>query len=124
MCTSKGNSSIRSPLIRPVGKHTYQLTATEDSPRLEFDAPGSNSVGGVLDEIGVEQIHVEDEPVGLNFDISATNPDNAESISEVLISGIPDGAEITDGQNTFTADDVNGSVDVTDWDLDNISFKA
>ena len=53
--------------------HTYQLTATEDSPRLEFDAPGSNSVGGVLDEINVEQIHVEDEPVGLNFDISATN---------------------------------------------------
>ena len=77
----------------------------------------------MLDEINVEQIHVEDEPVGLNFDISATNPDNAESISEVLISGIPDGAEITDGQNTFTADDVNGSVDVTDWDLDNISLR-
>ncbi|WP_394201973.1 calcium-binding protein, partial [Marinagarivorans algicola] len=104
--------------------YTYHFTATTDNPTLEFKAPDSNSLGGLLDLIEVKHVHLEDEPVNLNIEVSLVDQDGSESISEVRIEGLLEGAVLTDGQNTFTASTNNDSVNVTDWDLDNISFQG
>ncbi|MCQ1061424.1 hypothetical protein NHN17_25800, partial [Photobacterium sp. ZSDE20] len=42
--------------------HSYQFTATTDNPKLEFDSPDDNSLGGVLDAITVVKEVAEDQP--------------------------------------------------------------
>ncbi|MHB9800000.1 Ig-like domain-containing protein [Pseudomonas sp. MT3] len=50
-----------------------------------------------------------------------TDTDGSENLS-ISISGIPDGAILSDGIHSFTADASNGSVDVTGWDLSKLTF--
>ncbi|MGL6314389.1 tandem-95 repeat protein, partial [Vibrio sp. WXL103] len=102
----------------------YELTATTDNPRLEFDSPDDNSLGGLLDNISVTKMPSEDNSVPIRIDSSVTDLDGSESLQSLVIDEIPDGATITDGTNTFTADGDNDSADVLDWDLDNLSFQG
>ncbi len=89
------------------------------------------------DTIYVEVTAVADQPtltvpatISLNedtqsavFAISAslTDTDASESLS-LEISQVPVGATLTDGVNTFTATNGNTTVDVTSWNLTNLSI--
>jgi hypothetical protein len=59
----------------------------------------------------------------LNIAAGLTDTDGSETLS-ISVSGIPNGAILTDGVNRFTADEFNGSVDVSTWALNNLTFIA
>ncbi len=67
----------------------------------------------------------EETPIALPEILSTlTDVDGSEDLM-VTIAAIPDGVEISDGNgNTFTATPGNNSVDVTGWNLDNLSVIA
>ena len=54
--------------------------------------------------------------------IGAGDFDGSESLA-VSISAIPEGAVLSDGANSFTATAENGSVDISGWDLDNLTVQ-
>ncbi|GHB25914.1 hypothetical protein GCM10009038_26280 [Salinicola rhizosphaerae] len=62
-------------------------------------------------------IHLSKVTTGL------TDTDGSESISKVAISGIPVGATISDGTNTFTATSGTTSKDITGWNLNTLTVK-
>ncbi|KMT52438.1 beta strand repeat-containing protein, partial [Pseudomonas fildesensis] len=116
-----------------VGMKTYTfvvpVTADGDA-KLEFKAPAgdtNNSLGGVMDNISVTQVlntGLEDHGIKLStIDAYATDKDGSESL-KLEISGIPDGATITDGTtgNTFTATAGNQSVDISGWNKATLVF--
>nr|WP_281222040.1 tandem-95 repeat protein [Photobacterium sanguinicancri] len=104
--------------------HSYQFTATEDNPRLEFDSPDDNSLGGLLDAISIEKVISEDQAVPINLDASLTDTDGSESLQSLVIDGLPDGATLTDGVNTFTASEDGDSTDVAGWDVSQLIFQG
>lgn len=104
--------------------HTYQLTATTDNPRLEFDSPDDNSLGGLLDAITVVKDIIEDQAVPIVIDSAALDTDGSESLQSIVIDNLPDGATLTDGDNTFTASGDDNSADVLGWDLSSLSFQG
>ena len=64
----------------------------------------------------------EDTPIALGTVASYADNDGSETHT-TLISGIPAGATLTDGTNSFTASAGNkGSVDVSTWNLSSISL--
>ncbi|WP_454441551.1 tandem-95 repeat protein [Vibrio bathopelagicus] len=107
-----------------VGWHTYnyELTASTDNPRLEFNAPGDDSVGGVLDRIQVTEVATEDQDIAIDISAALTDLDGSESMQSITIDAIPEGATITDGTNTFTASGDDNSVDVKDWAHGDLQF--
>ncbi|MDR9829281.1 tandem-95 repeat protein, partial [Vibrio sp. FNV 38] len=102
----------------------YEFTATTDNPRLEFDSPGSNALGGLLDNISVTKVLIEDHSVPLNIESVLTDTDGSESLQSLIVGDLPDGSTITDGENIFTADGENDSADILGWNLDNLSFQG
>lgn len=102
--------------------YNYELTATTDNPRLEFDAPGSDSLGGVLDKIQIVEVPVEDQNIGIDISAALTDIDGSESMQSVLVENIPEGAMLSDGVNTFTATADENSVDVNEWAQNNVQF--
>ncbi|MGF1870524.1 tandem-95 repeat protein [Photobacterium indicum] len=104
--------------------HTYQLTATTDNPRLEFDSPDDNSLGGLLDAITVVKDIIEDQAVPIAIDSAALDADDSESLQSIVIDNLPDGATLTDGINTFTASGDDNSADVLGWDLSSLIFQG
>ncbi len=108
-----------------VGMKTYTfvvpVTADGDA-KLEFKAPAgeaNNSLGGVLDNISVTQVlntGLEDHAIKLSaIDAYATDKDGSETL-KLVISGIPEGATISDGAgHTFTASANTQSIDISDW---------
>ncbi|MCF5725498.1 beta strand repeat-containing protein, partial [Pseudomonas syringae] len=117
-----------------VGMQTYTftvpVTASGDA-KLEFKAPTgdtNNSLGGVLDNISVTQVlntGLEDHPIKLStIDAYATDADGSETF-KLEISGIPEGATITDGTtgHTFTASAGNQSVDISTWSKTTLVFN-
>ncbi|WP_426199730.1 tandem-95 repeat protein [Pseudomonas sp. DC3200b2] len=66
----------------------------------------------------------EDTSIALGTVASYTDNDGSETHTTV-ISGIPTGATITDGSHSYTAiAGGDGTVDVSSWNLSNISFSA
>ncbi|PSU44640.1 hypothetical protein C9J12_26570 [Photobacterium frigidiphilum] len=106
------------------GNHTYQLTATTDNPRLEFDSPDDNGLGGLLDAITVVKDIIEDQAVPIVIDSATLDIDDSESLQSIVVDGLPDGATLTDGDNIFTASSDDNSVDVLGWDLSSLSFQG
>lgn len=102
--------------------YNYELTATTDNPRLEFDAPGSDSLGGVLDKIQIVEVPVEDQNIGIDISAALTDIDGSESMQSVLVENIPEGAMLSDGVNTFTATADENSVDVNEWAQNDVQF--
>ncbi|MBY5949315.1 tandem-95 repeat protein, partial [Photobacterium rosenbergii] len=41
-----------------------------------------------------------------------------------MVDGLPDGATLTDADNTFTAEGEDNSVDINDWDLSQLTFQS
>ncbi|MUK92721.1 tandem-95 repeat protein [Aliivibrio fischeri] len=107
-----------------VGWHTYnyELTATTDNPRLEFDAPGSDSLGGILDKIKIIEVPTEDQSISINIKALLTDIDGSESLQSLIIDDVPEGATLSDGTNTFIATADENSIDVNQWSLDTLEF--
>ena len=105
--------------------HSYQFTATTDNPKLEFDSPDDNSLGGLLDSISVVKEVTEDQPTPLNIRSALlSDTDGSESLASLVVDGLPDGAVLTDGDNRFTADGDDNSVDINGWDLDPVDLPG
>ncbi|WP_428035516.1 VWA domain-containing protein [Amphritea sp.] len=67
----------------------------------------------------------EGTPIKLTaIDSALVDTDGSEVLSSIVISSIPDGSVLTDGTNSFTATAGNTSVDVTSWNLDNLSYTG
>ncbi|WP_091356218.1 VWA domain-containing protein [Amphritea atlantica] len=67
----------------------------------------------------------EGTPIKLTaVDSALVDTDGSEVLSSIVISSIPDGSVLTDGTNSFTATAGNTSVDVTSWNLDNLSYTG
>lgn len=107
-----------------VGWHTYsyELTATTDNPRLEFNAPDDNSLGGLLDNIRVTEVPTEDNDIRIDISTMLTDLDGSESMQSIVLDALPEGSTLTDGTNTFDATADSNSVDVLGWNLDNLQF--
>ncbi|MEJ2373159.1 MAG: hypothetical protein P8Y16_05110, partial [Sulfurimonas sp.] len=64
----------------------------------------------------------EGEDVVLDITSSLVDTDGSESLT-LAITDVPAGANLSDGTHTFTADATTTSVDVTNWNLTNITFN-
>lgn len=103
---------------------SYQFIATTDNPKLEFDSPDDNSLGGILDSITVVKEVTEDLPTPLNIDAALSDTDGSESLASLVVDDLPDGAILTDGEKIFIADGESNSVDINDWDLSQLTFQG
>ncbi|TJZ73472.1 VCBS domain-containing protein, partial [Chitiniphilus eburneus] len=107
---------------------TLNLVATQDgTARLEFRAGNSDSYGGVLDAISLgkvdDNIGLQDEWIRLSkISAQLQDTDGSETL-KVSLTGIPVGAQITDGTHTFTATAGATTVDVTNWNLSDLMLK-
>ena len=69
-------------------------------------------------------VGVEGSPIKLtSISAALTDTDGSETLS-ITISDIPEGCTISDGTNTFTATSGATTVDVTNWDLDSLTYTA
>ncbi|TKB24506.1 hypothetical protein FCL47_18680, partial [Desulfopila sp. IMCC35006] len=69
-------------------------------------------------------IGIEGDPVFFTLNAGLVDTDGSESITSLMISGIPEGATLTDGDHFFTATASTTEVNVTDWDTNNFSITA
>ncbi len=110
--------------------HTLTLTGDGNPAEIEFRAAGTDvdyGRGMMLDNIKMAETldgaasGTEDAAIDLpGISASLTDLDGSETLA-VTISALPEGAVLTDGNNTFTATSGNTSVDVSNWDLDSVS---
>ncbi len=120
----------------------FQLTvtaiATESNPTTS-DTTVATATSDSQAVIDVEVIAVADAPIvtaptsviagegvaSVPFSVSAelADTDGSESIT-LMISGIQNGATLTDGVNTYTSRSNNGRVDITQWDWENLTIAA
>ena len=63
----------------------------------------------------------EDTPIDLTIESSLADVDGSEILTTEL-SGVPEGATLTDGTNTFVSTNPNDTVDVSDWNLSTLSI--
>jgi hypothetical protein len=68
-------------------------------------------------------VTVAEDDLSDPFTISSTltDTDGSESLG-IKISGVPKGVTISDGTNSFTSGRLSGKVDVTDWDLTQLTI--
>ena len=104
--------------------HEYELVGDGGTARLELKATDQNSLGGLIDNVGFEQVGFAPEhPVGLNISAGLQDNDGSETLS-LVAEGFPEGAVLSDGVNVFTATAETGNVDITDWNLDSLTVAA
>ena len=63
----------------------------------------------------------EDTAIELNIDAALTDTDGSETLA-IEIQNIPEGAVLSDGMNSFTANSSENTVDITGWDIDSLSI--
>ncbi len=108
-----------------VALQDYSLTipvSATGTYRLEFVSADQNSTGGVLDNIQLEQLAntgIEGELVRLSTISAGLNDDDESELLAIHISGIPNGAILSDGIHSGT-----GEVDVVGWDLTNLTISG
>jgi hypothetical protein len=86
---------------------TVNVAAAADTPTLLASSATGN----------------EDSAIPLSIAAAVTDLDGSEHISSLVIGGIPAGATLSDGTNSFTAGAVT-SVDVAAWALGNLKITA
>ena len=100
---------------------TIAVTALEEGTTAAVTETFQVAVSGVADRPHVE---VSDAggmagvPIALDVSASLTDP---SEILEITIGGIPPGAVLRSGGRRFRATDNRSSVDVTKWDLENLT---
>ncbi|MBU2872373.1 VCBS domain-containing protein, partial [Colwellia sp. E2M01] len=111
-----------------VGFQSYSIPLEVEADgeyRLEFKATDSDSTGGLLDNLSLSHtydIGAEGTPINLPG-ISTSLVDTTEALT-LDIQDIPSGATLSDGVNSFTANNSITSATVTDWDLDNLTLTV
>ncbi|MCA9196338.1 MAG: hypothetical protein KDA87_02330 [Planctomycetales bacterium] len=63
----------------------------------------------------------EDQASSFSFVAKAIDVDGSESV-HIQLSGLPIGAQLSDGSNQFDANAVHHSVNLSDWDLSNLTI--
>ncbi|MBF0332721.1 MAG: cadherin-like domain-containing protein [Alphaproteobacteria bacterium] len=66
----------------------------------------------------------EDRAIGLNIAAAPSDTDGSETLSSVVISGLADGARLSDGRHVFVAGPGTDSVDVSGWSLVNLEVTG
>jgi hypothetical protein len=110
---------------------TVNVVGTGSPMRLEFDAVDANattSYGGLLDNIAFVSAQ-NAGAVNTAIALSAVSPtlvdsDGSETITAVNISAINAGATISDGTNSFTSTASTTSVNITGWNLSNLTYTS
>ena len=116
---------------------SFQFTGNGQCRRIKIVLEGgssSTSRGAMIDYVRVvETLPVQSDVVyGLanqfvalpKVTASLTDTDGSESLTLQLQAMIPNGSVITDGTRTFTATVANAVLDLSGWNLNNLSFKA
>ena len=100
--------------------YLYTSTDTLDSAGVNYLPLVANGDGGYYPVLNAG---AEGLPVQLS-DISAyvVDDDGSEVLASIVISDIPQGSTLSDGVNSFTATEASNNVDVTSWDLTNLTY--
>jgi Mg-chelatase subunit ChlD len=112
-----------------VGMKTYTVQIPVDKDgngRLEFEAQNSNTLGGVLDNISVNQVlntGSEDSKILLStIKAASTDSDGSETL-KVEIKGLQAEGKLSDGTHSVTVG-ADGTVNVTGWNMSTITYQA
>ena len=114
--TAMATESANGDTASTVGTIVVTVVGTVDAPALDLDAgvAGDQAVGAA----------VGGEDTGIALDISATlaDTDGSETLA-LVVSGIPVGATLSDGSNSFTSI-AGGSTeyDIADWNLGTLTI--
>ncbi len=115
--------------LAPNGKITF-IPATNFSGEASFTYTVSDGFGGTdtqivkidvasfadVPDIAVEPaLGDEDTAIALNLSAAPADTDGSETLSSLIVSGIPVGATLSDGSNSFTATTGNTEVEVAGW---------
>ena len=110
---------------------SYTVEGDGDPAKLEFRSIGDEVSGGrgmFLDNIRVDETISTTEftshggsAVSMNIASSLTDTDGSEDLS-LAMTGIPEGTQVSDGTNNFTAGSDNATVDITDWNLNGLQI--
>ncbi len=100
--------------------YLYTSTDTLDSAGVNYLPLVASGDGGYYPVLNAG---AEGLPVQLS-DISAyvVDDDGSEALASIVISDIPQGSTLSDGVNSFTATEASNNVDVTSWDLTNLTY--
>ncbi|PKO30098.1 MAG: hypothetical protein CVU34_20215, partial [Betaproteobacteria bacterium HGW-Betaproteobacteria-7] len=104
----------------------YNLTLLSEitgTGKLELRANDSSSVGAVLDNIVLQLTPAtgfEDHPVNLPAVAAALADIDGSEILAVALSGVPNGATLSDGTNTVLA--TGADITITGWNLANLTL--
>ena len=105
----------------PVATYTTTDGSSGDTSTLSL------SVTAVADAPTVAASNVsgtEGQWIPLSLSAALTDLDGSESLSGRSLSGIPVGATISDGTNTFTATAGNTSLNLSGWNLSSLQFQG
>ncbi|SCY81140.1 Ig-like domain-containing protein, partial [Desulfoluna spongiiphila] len=109
------------------GTHTYlegQLDDIRVYDRVLTDEEISQIHTYESNQSSFDLVGMEGDPVSITLGAQPTDTDGSESITSIVLSGIPTGAILSDGTHTFTATDDLHEMNVTDWDLSNLTITA
>ncbi len=104
------------------GSTEFNFSVSDGDAWSESDATFSINVSGVADAPLVtvsDATGFEDSSIDLDVSAAITDVDGSEEISSITVSGAPAGSVLSDGVNTATA--LGQEVDITGWDLSNLS---
>lgn len=110
-----------------LGGNTYYAEATDSASETGSVLAAALASDGSTQSLQVITVNPtvsgdEDTPIALPAITAAvTDTDGSETLA-VLIAGIPDGAVLTDGTNSFTASPGDNSVDVSSWTLASLTI--
>ena len=93
------------------GTIDVSIDAVADAPGIDLDAAafGDQTVAAVTGD--------QDTAIELDVAASLSDTDGSESLSALVVSAIPEGAELSDGVNAFVATALDGDVDILGWNL-------
>jgi hypothetical protein len=94
----------------PAPQATQAITVDETPPTVTWLAQAENGIEGTTIALGAITATVN------------SLPDHSDSVQSLVVSGIPAGAVLTDGTNSFMAPSGNTSIDVKSWNLSNLKI--
>lgn len=94
----------------PAPEATLGITVDETPPTVTWSPPAESGVEGT--------------PITLGAITATTNslPGHVNGVQSLVVSGIPAGAVLTDGTNSFTATSGDTAIDVKSWNLSSLKI--
>jgi Bacterial Ig-like domain len=94
----------------PAPQATQAITVDETPPTVTWFAQAESGIEGTTIALGAITATVN------------SLPDHSDSVQSLVVSGIPAGAVLTDGTNSFMATSGNTLIDVRSWNLSNLKI--